>query len=49
MPTADEVKAAAQAMRAAREKSRVSGGKWPSTEEEARIALEAAEKARSQR
>lgn len=49
MPTDDEIKAAAQAMRALREKARVSGGKWPTTEEEAKIAVEAAEKARSQR
>jgi hypothetical protein len=47
MPSPDEIAAAAKAMHNAREKSRVGGSPYPSIEDEARIALEAAEEVRA--
>jgi hypothetical protein len=46
VPTEAEIKAAAEAIRSRYEDSRIKLTKWPTDEELARLALEAAEKAR---
>lgn len=44
--TPEEIAAAVTALHAARERSRVGGSKWPTIEEEVKVVLAAAERAR---